>query len=127
MVRYPPYLGTSKCPEETHLYSLSRSEKTHSAILNTVVQPIQHFGEDSIHIMWSSLSLPISLQENVELNHFVPLLPMSSVDQSEEFTVVRGRKWKLSETLPRNISSTASLSKNIPQYDDTSRKATSRK
>ena len=75
--------------------------------------------------MRSSLSLPISLQENVELNHFVPLLPMSSVDQSEGFTEVRGRKWKLSETLPRSTSTAASRSKNIPQYDVISRKATS--
>ena len=54
---------------------------------HTIVQPIQ-----PIHITWSSLALPISLQENVELNHFVPLLPMSSVDQSEGFLEVRGSK-----------------------------------
>ena len=112
-----------------HIWTLANDLKrpiyVHYPEVNKRIRPFFNTFVQPIHIMWSSLSLPISLQGNVELNHFVPLLPMSSVDQSEGFTEGRGRKRKLSETLPRSISSTASLSKNIRQYDDTSRKTTS--
>ena len=52
--------------------------------MNTIVQPLESATSQNndIHIMWSSTTQPATLKGNVQLNHFVPLLPRSATNLS---------------------------------------------
>ena len=52
--------------------------------MNTIVQPSESATSQNndIHIMWSSTTQPATLKGNVQLNHFVPLLPTSATNLS---------------------------------------------